>query len=116
MGSLTTHQSGVRTNSDSETPAPVGAPTEPKDEMLTKPELAAKLKICLRTVENWIQAGHLPYLKISHLVLFYWPDVVCHLKANFGVRPGGETAEAENGTNGTNRNHTTKASAGRNQR
>ena len=64
-----------------------GAPpaSEPRDEMLTKKELSARLKITVRTVENWQRRGLLPFVKISKVVLFYWPDVVAHLKANFQV-------------------------------
>jgi excisionase family DNA binding protein len=53
--------------------------------MLTKEELAAKLKVTVRTVENWQHAGHLPYVKIACMVRFHWPEVVEHLKANFKV-------------------------------
>ena len=73
------------------------ASTGPGDEMLTKHELAAKLKVSVRCIENWQRAGHLPYIKIASVVLFVWPDVVTHLKTNFqvnrgdGVRPHTET-------------------------
>lgn len=55
------------------------------DEFVTKKELAAKLKVTQRTIENWQRAGYLPYMKISSVVLFHWPEVVEHLKANFKV-------------------------------
>jgi len=58
---------------------------DPRDEMLTKKELAAKLKVTVRTIENWQREGHLPFIKISSVVLFHWPEVVEHLKANFKV-------------------------------
>lgn len=61
--------------------APVGA----DDEMLTKKELAAKLKVSVRCIENWQSAGYLPFLKIASVVLFHWPDVLAHLKAHFQV-------------------------------
>ena len=56
-----------------------------QDEMLTKGELAAKLKVTIRTIENWQRDGFLPYIKISSVVLFHWPEVLEHLKANFKV-------------------------------
>jgi hypothetical protein len=65
------------------TPAP--SPADPRDEMLTKRELAAKLKVTVRTVENWQREGFLPFIKISSVVLFHWPEVIEHLKANFKV-------------------------------
>ena len=57
----------------------------PQNEMLTKRELAAKLKVTIRTIENWQRAGFLPYIKISSVVIFHWPEVLEHLKANFKV-------------------------------
>ena len=61
----------------------------PRDEMLTKEELAAKLKVTVRCIENWQRAGYLPFLKISSVVLFHWPDVLAHLKTNFQVSRSG---------------------------
>ncbi len=61
------------------------SPPDPRDEMLTKKELAAKLKVTGRTVENWQREGFLPFIKISSVVLFHWPEVVEHLKTNFKV-------------------------------
>jgi DNA-binding XRE family transcriptional regulator len=55
------------------------------DEMLTKKELAARLKVTIRTIENWQREGFLPYIKISSVVLFHWPEIIEHLKANFKV-------------------------------
>jgi hypothetical protein len=53
--------------------------------MLTKMELAAKLKVSLRTVGNWQRDGFLPGVKIANVVRFHWPEVVEHLKANFKI-------------------------------
>jgi len=64
---------------------PESSLTDPRDEMLTKEELAAKLKVTVRCIENWQREGYLPYLKISSVVLFHWPDVLAHLKTNFQV-------------------------------
>jgi excisionase family DNA binding protein len=55
------------------------------DEMLTKKELAMRLKMTVRTVENWQRRGVLPFVKVGKIVLFHWPDVVAHLKSNFRV-------------------------------
>jgi hypothetical protein len=65
------------------------------DEMLTKRELAAKLKVTVRTVEKWKSAGVLPHIKISQVVLFHWADVIDHLRANFRV-PGRVDINANN--------------------
>lgn len=74
-------------NSTLTRPAPtLSRPTgEGYDEMLTKKELAAKLKVTVRTLENWQREGFLPYIKISSVVLFHWPEVIEHLKSNFKV-------------------------------
>lgn len=55
------------------------------DEMLTKRELAAKLKVTLRTIENWQREGYLPFIKISSVVLFDWAEVRESLHTNFKV-------------------------------
>ena len=69
-------------------PTTPASPSGPGDEMLTKHELAAKLKVSVRCIENWQRAGHLPFIKIGSVVLFIWPDVVSHLKTNFQVNRG----------------------------
>ena len=61
------------------------APGNSSDQMLNKKELAGRLKVTVRTIENWQAAGLLPYIKISSVVLFHWPDVLEHLKTNFRV-------------------------------
>jgi hypothetical protein len=63
----------------------LAARSEPPDDMLTKKELAGRLKLTVRTIENWQRRGVLPFLKIRKVVLFHWPDVVERLKANHGV-------------------------------
>lgn len=64
---------------------PASSLANPPDEMITKKDLALKLKVTIRTIENWQREGFLPYMKISSVVLFHWPEVVEHLKANFKV-------------------------------
>jgi hypothetical protein len=58
---------------------------EGQDVMLTKQELAARLKVTGRTIGNWQREGLLPYLKISSVILFDWREVREHLNANFKV-------------------------------
>ena len=58
---------------------------ESGEEMLTKLELAAKLRVRLRTIENWQRRGYLPFIKISNVVRFHWPGVLAHLKTNFQI-------------------------------
>ena len=60
----------------------VGAPAMPTvvsrtgDELLTKQELAARLKKTPRCIERWMRRGYLPYIKIAHTVRFRWNDVL----------------------------------------
>ena len=65
-----------------EAAAPTGNPT---DKFLTKSELAVLLRLKLRTIENWQRRGVLPYIKIGKVVLFHYPDVVEHFRANFRI-------------------------------
>ena len=67
----------------SSTPPGLSIPIEVQDEMLTKREMAAKLKVTIRKIKNWQRDGFLPYIKISSVVVFHWPEVLEHLKANF---------------------------------
>ena len=71
------------TPSSTLTPSPQAM--DPRDEMLTKQELAAKLKVTVRSIENWQRAGYLPYIRISSVVLFHWPEILDHLKTHFKV-------------------------------
>ena len=56
-------------------------PGEGLDVMLTKEELAAKLKVSVRSIENWKHDGYLPFLKIANVVRFHWPTVLTQLSA-----------------------------------
>lgn len=51
---------------------PVPAPAEP---YITKNEVARRLGKTLRTVDNWMKRGILPYYKIGRSVVFKWSDV-----------------------------------------
>jgi hypothetical protein len=61
----------------------------PADVMLTKEELAAKLKVAIRTIENWQRKRYLPFIKVANVVMFYWPTVLTHLQTHFSVSPRG---------------------------
>jgi excisionase family DNA binding protein len=49
--------------------------------LLTKQELAKRLRRSPRTVDAWMREGRLPYLKVSKSVLFDWGDVLAKLKS-----------------------------------
>lgn len=44
-----------------------------------KNEVARRMNKTLRTVDNWMQRGLLPYYKIGRSVVFKWSDVETHL-------------------------------------
>lgn len=50
------------------------------DEVLEKPEIAKRLKISTRTLDQWMRAGRVPFLKIGKTVRFRWADVLAHLQ------------------------------------
>ena len=52
---------------------------------ITKVEVAKRLNKTLRTVDNWMKRGLLPYFKIGRSVSFRWSDVEAHLAQNCRV-------------------------------
>lgn len=53
--------------------------TASADEILEKPETSNRLKISTRTLDQWMRAGRVPFLKIGKTVRFRWGDVLAHL-------------------------------------
>jgi len=49
------------------------------DRLLRKPEVAQRLEISCRTLDEWMRAGRVPYLKIGKTCRFRWADVLAHL-------------------------------------
>jgi excisionase family DNA binding protein len=54
---------------------------------IEKPELARRLGKTIRTIDNWMHRGILPYYKIGRSVAFKWSDVETHLAQHFRVCP-----------------------------
>jgi excisionase family DNA binding protein len=50
------------------------------DELLTKGELAPRIKLSIRSVDEWMRLGRIPYLKCGKAVRFRWSDVISHLE------------------------------------
>lgn len=46
------------------------------DRLLTKRELAQRLRVSTRTVDVYMRAKRLPFLKIGKTVRFHWSDVI----------------------------------------
>ncbi|MGE4180390.1 MAG: hypothetical protein AB7J34_11230 [Limisphaerales bacterium] len=57
-----------------------GTPSSGFNNLITKRELAARLRKTPRCIELWMKARYLPYIKIGHSILFDWHDVVASLK------------------------------------
>jgi excisionase family DNA binding protein len=60
-------------------------PPATPDGFIGKPEVARRLNKTIRTVDNWMKRGLLPYYKIGRSVAFKWSDVETHLIANCRV-------------------------------
>ena len=63
-----------------------------RDELLKKWQLAKKLNLSQRTIENFMHRGWLPYVRIGRSVRFDLADVLATLKARGQVNTvlGGE--------------------------
>ncbi len=64
-------------------PVPPVAPTP--EPLINKAEVAKRLGRTVRCVDNWMQRGLIPYLKIGRSVSFKWSDVESHLAATCRV-------------------------------
>ena len=54
--------------------------SEDRQELLTKGELAKRLKVSTRTIDLWVLEGRIPKIKISSSARFDWDDVIDQLK------------------------------------
>jgi excisionase family DNA binding protein len=80
----------------SENTAPVLSKPEGHDFVLTKTQLAERLNISIRTLENWMEQRLIPYVKPTRSVRFIWQDVEQALRRNFGVGyPLGTTCSSQ---------------------
>ncbi len=68
---------GSREQGDEQAPEPEG--------YIDKIEVARRIDKTVRTVENWMARGILPYYKLRHTVAFRWSEIEEHLKANSRV-------------------------------
>lgn len=57
-------------------------PTLSADEiLLDKPGIARRLNKSVRTVDSWMKAGRLPYIKLGRSVMFRWGAVLEKLES-----------------------------------
>lgn len=66
-----------------------GQPLPPLEGFIGKAEVAQRLNKTLRTVDNWMQRGILPYYKIGRSVEFKWSEIEAHLAQTCRVTRGG---------------------------
>ena len=55
------------------------------EELITKKDVAGLTSKDVRTIDNWMRKGILPYYKCGRTVMFRWSDVQAHLDANFRI-------------------------------
>ena len=65
--------------------------------LLTKPEVATRLRKTTRTIDTYMTRGILPYFKIGRSVLFNWTDVQRHLDKHFRISRFSDTADRSGG-------------------
>jgi len=65
--------------------AEANQPAASTEGLITKAEVARRLKKTPRTIEYWQKKGIIPFVKINQSVLFNWPLVVKHLETHYGV-------------------------------
>ena len=62
-----------------------GQPVTPAESFIDKPEVSRRTLKTIRTIDNWMRAGLLPYYKIGRSVVFKWSEVEAHLAQNCRV-------------------------------
>ena len=71
-------------------PASNSAPVSVPEVYIKKSEVARRLQKQVRTVDNWMKRGLLPYYKIGRTVCFKWSEVEARLRETCRVdRAGG---------------------------
>ena len=53
------------------------------DELITKKELARRVKICTRKIELMVTGGEIPVIRIGSAVRFNWVAVLASLEATY---------------------------------
>ncbi len=68
-----------------------GSQDTPESEYLDKNQLAKRLKISIRTVDNMIAKGQLPFLRLSgKIIRFPWGEVLEHLNRHYRINARNE--------------------------
>jgi len=56
-------------------------PQSAEETLLDKPGIARRLNKSVRTVDEWMKRGRLPYIKVGRSVLFRWDAVLEKLES-----------------------------------
>jgi len=59
--------------------------TQPAEGLINKGQTSDRLGVSQRTLDNWMKAGRVPYMKIGRTVRFRWETVLSALDA-FNMR------------------------------
>ena len=65
---------------------------EPEPELDRKKQFARRANVSVRTVDNWLADGRIPYLKIGRTVLIPWGDALSTLNRKYRLEAHGETS------------------------
>lgn len=76
----------MTTEADLPSGAAANSPVEP---FIKKRDVAKRLGKTVRTVDNWMQRGILPYYKIGRSIEFKWSEIEAHLAQTCRVTRGG---------------------------
>jgi len=62
-----------------------GQPPATPEGFIGKTEVARRINKTVRTVDNWMARGILPYYRLGRTIAFRWSDIEAHMKANYRV-------------------------------
>jgi excisionase family DNA binding protein len=87
----------------------------PEDGFITKPEIARRLRISIRTLDHWMREGIVVYYKLGRATRFRWSEVLSHLENRRNssprfirrqpARPGTKQGASDDGARAPWKNH-----------
>jgi excisionase family DNA binding protein len=66
-----------------------GASSEQVEPFIKKAEVARRIGMSVRTVDNWMRRRQIPFYRIRRSVMFRWSEVQAHLAATCRVNGRG---------------------------
>ncbi len=67
---------------------PANASPAASEGFIGKAEVARRIKKSVRSVDNWMAAGYLPYYRIGRSILFKWSEIEAALAQNCRISQG----------------------------